>query len=68
MQWGDRWLSRGKPPVTVTDSGGRALDPVVLRAGKQPVGVRDLHFRPDVGASARTREFLVRTAKQRGTK
>src|SRR5271165_6091981 len=32
MQWGDRWVSGGRPPVVVTDAQGRQVDPVELQA------------------------------------
>lgn len=63
MQWGDRWLSRGRPPMLVTDGSGHPLDRIGLKAAKRTIDVADLRFHPGPGAKPKTREFLARSRK-----
>jgi len=58
MQWGDKWVSGGKPPVIVTDQQGRALAPVKLQGRGGDVDVQAVRFSPGPGATARTRAFF----------
>ncbi len=65
MQWGDRWVSRGRPPVIATDPENRPLEFVALRAAGKVLAPRELRFHPGTGAKRGTQEFLARMAKRR---
>jgi DNA-binding HxlR family transcriptional regulator len=64
MQWGDQWVSKEGPPVVVTDSGGREIDPFTLQAGGRQLGCGDLRFQPGAGCQPDTRTFLAEMAKR----
>ena len=59
MQWGDRWVSGGRPPVVVTDPQGREVDLIALRAGGQALSFANLRFEPGAGAEPDTGAFLA---------
>ena len=65
MQWGDRWFSRGGPPVVVTDRDGQGLDLVRLTADGRTLTPADLCFQPGAGAEPTTRAFLRIMAERR---
>lgn len=56
MQWGDRWLSDGKPRTAlVEDATGRPIEQMVVRAeGGQALSFRDVRFAPGPGATTTT--------------
>jgi len=58
-QWGDTWQSKGRPPVLLTDAGGRPIELMQVRndAGSI-VTAGTIRFRPGPGASPDTRKFL----------
>ncbi|MBR0825322.1 helix-turn-helix transcriptional regulator [Bradyrhizobium manausense] len=58
MQWGDKYASSGKPPVTVTDAEGRPVSPVKLQSRGGEVSATAIRFHPGPGANARTRAFF----------
>lgn len=58
MQWGDKYASAGKPPVTVTDEEGRPVAPVKLQSRGGDVNASAIRFHPGPGANARTRAFF----------
>jgi DNA-binding HxlR family transcriptional regulator len=61
MQWGDKWESGGKPPVLLTDKGGRTLAPMqATNHSGELVNADTIRFSPGPGATARTREFFNR--------
>jgi DNA-binding HxlR family transcriptional regulator len=62
VQWGDKWQSAGKPPITLSSEGGEPLAPmrVTTRTGKPVEAVR---FSPGPGADARTRAFFAQRAR-----
>jgi DNA-binding HxlR family transcriptional regulator len=64
MQWGDHWVSGGRPPVVVASPEGREIDPVQLEAGGRALSAADLRFEPGVGAQPATREFLAEMARR----
>jgi DNA-binding HxlR family transcriptional regulator len=64
MQWGDQWVSSEGPPVVVTDSGGREIDPVALQAGGRELSCEDLRFQPGAGCRPDTRDFLAEMARR----
>lgn len=60
MQWGDRWLSDGAPPMTVEDHKGRPVPDVTLTSGKgKTLGPDKIAIRPGPGASQVTTEWLA---------
>jgi DNA-binding HxlR family transcriptional regulator len=63
-QWGDEWVSGGKPPVEVTDAHGRPVRPVRLEGADGPLHPEDIRFRPGPGAEPGTREFLALMARR----
>lgn len=58
MQWGDKWVSAGSPPVAVADEKGRPVAPVRLRSAGGEVSAQSVRFHPGPGANARTRAFF----------
>lgn len=60
MQWGDRWLSNGAPPMLLSGPDGQALLPVALRTRTGTVSPDRLDIRAGPGADERTRRFLDR--------
>ena len=58
MQWGDRWVSAGNPPVVVTDEKGRPVAAVKLKSPGGDVTAQTVRFHPGPGATARTRAFF----------
>ena len=58
MQWGDKWVSAGNPPVVVTDEKGRPVVPVRLKSGADDVTAQSVRFHAGPGATARTRAFF----------
>ena len=58
MQWGDKWVSAGNPPVVVTDEKGRPVAPVRLKSGADDLTAQSVRFHPGPGATARTRAFF----------
>jgi hypothetical protein len=66
MQWGDKWVSAGNPPVLVTDEKGRPVAPVQLKSGGGEVTARTVRFHPGPGATARTRAFFSELSRSGG--
>ena len=64
MQWGDKWVSAGNPPVVVTDEKGRPVAPVRLKSGENNVTAQSVRFHPGPGATARTRAFFSELSRQ----
>jgi DNA-binding HxlR family transcriptional regulator len=58
MQWGDKWVSAGNPPVLVTDENGWPVAPVKLKSDDGEVTPQTVRFHPGPGATARTRAFF----------
>ncbi len=58
MQWGDKWLSNGAPPMLLSGPDGEALLPVELRTRTGAVPSGRLGIRAGPGADERTRRFL----------
>jgi DNA-binding HxlR family transcriptional regulator len=63
-QWGDKWLSGGKPPILFETKTGEPLSQIQLRtrSGKV-VSSGCIRFSPGPGADARTRSFLAAVSK-----
>jgi hypothetical protein len=66
MQWGDRWVSAGNPPVLVTDEKDRLVAPVKLKSGGGEVTAQTVRFHPGPGATARTRAFFNALSRSGG--
>ena len=64
MQWGDKWVSAGNPPVVVTDEKGRPVAPIRLKRGEDNVTAQSVRFHPGPGATARTRAFFSELSRQ----
>ena len=64
-QWGDRWVSNGRPPVITKDPQGREVDPVRLEAAGRILSAGDLNFEAGGGAEPGTREFLALMARRK---
>ena len=64
MQWGDKWVSAGNPPVVVTDEKGRPVAPVRLKSGADDLTAQSVRFHPGPGATARTRAFFSELSRQ----
>jgi len=60
LQWGDKWTSEGKPPMSLTDEHGRAIERVRLATALGPIDAQDIKFHPGPGATERTRSFMTR--------
>lgn len=60
MQWGDKWLSNGAPPMLLSGSDGEALLPIELRTRTGAVFPEQLVVQAGSGADERTRRFLGR--------
>jgi DNA-binding HxlR family transcriptional regulator len=58
MQWGDRWQSADKPPILVTDAGGKPVAPVAVRGARRALEAREVRFQPGPGASKRTGAYI----------
>ena len=58
MQWGDKWVSAGNPPVVLTDEEGRPVALVELKSAGGDVTAQTIRFRPGPGATARTCAFF----------
>ena len=58
MQWGDRWLSNGAPPMLMSGPDGRAVLPIEMRTSDGPFTPDRIGIRAGPGADARTRAFL----------
>jgi DNA-binding HxlR family transcriptional regulator len=58
MQWGDKWVSAGNPPVVLTDEKGRPVASVELKSAGGDVTAQTVRFHPGPGATARTRAFF----------
>jgi DNA-binding HxlR family transcriptional regulator len=67
MQWGDKWVSAGTPPVVVTDEKGRPVAPVGLKSGETNVTAQTVRFQPGPGATARTRAFFNELSRSGGS-
>jgi DNA-binding HxlR family transcriptional regulator len=59
IQWGDRWLSDGKPPMILRDHKGRKLPAITLRSRKdKKLDPRQVRVQPGPGADDRTTAWL----------
>lgn len=56
MQWGDRWLRDGKPPVElVEDATGETIEPLVVQSKDgRPLSFREVRFSRGPGATENT--------------
>lgn len=63
MQWGDKWMSGGVPPMRLTGPNGAAVLPIELRTADATLDAAALQVEAGAGADARTRTFLAGRAK-----
>lgn len=64
MQWGDRWMTDGKPPIIPADLEGAALEPVELRnLDGARVRPEDICFVSGPGARPATIAFIQTAAR-----
>jgi DNA-binding HxlR family transcriptional regulator len=59
MQWGDKWMSKDRPPILVTDRRGAPVAPVGVRTRTGALSPAEVRFQPGPGATGRTRAFLT---------
>ncbi|MEO8530217.1 MAG: helix-turn-helix domain-containing protein [Deltaproteobacteria bacterium] len=59
MQWGDRWLVDGKPPMVIEDHKGREIPAITLTTAKgKAVDLRKLQVKAGPGAAPQTKAWL----------
>ena len=58
MQWGDRWINKGKAPIQVTEATtGEEIEQVRVRSRDgRPLAARDMRVAPGPGADADIRQ------------
>jgi DNA-binding HxlR family transcriptional regulator len=66
MQWGDKWLWGGKPPVKlVENASGRAIEKLKVRSKEgRRLSYTDIRYEPGPGAGASTR-LMIESRNQR---